>query len=112
MYTFRQIFRSNEPVSANAMDTNWGGEKFSEKRVLKGDFNEDMRFTKFEKPIPIQEVSYEQNVNNMISNREKQTDIIKPSKKTQKQIASRYGGEILNSPENRAGAAAEKSEDN
>ena len=107
-----KIFRSNEPVSANAMDTNWGGEKFSEKRVLKGDFNEDMRFTKFEKPIPIQEVSYEQNVNNMISNREKQTDIIKPSKKTQKQIASRYGGEILNSPENRAGAAAEKSEDN
>ena len=92
------------------MDVNWGGKVFSEKQVLEGKFNKDMRFTKYEKPISIQPVSMQQNINNSITNREKQTDILKPSKETQREIASRYGGEIMNSPENRAMIAAEKSE--
>jgi hypothetical protein len=104
-------FESNEPVSANAMDTNWGGKKFSEKEVLQGKFDEDMRFTKYETAIPIPEESYQQNVDNILTNREKQIDILKPSKRTKKEIANRYGGHIMNNPENRAVIAAEKSED-
>ena len=106
-----KIFESNEPVSANAMDTNWGGKKFSESEVIKGLYNEDMRFTKFEKPIPIKPVSRRQDLKNSMENRKKKIDIIKPSKHTNKQIASRYGGELMNSPENRAVIAAEKTED-
>lgn len=106
-----KIFESNEPVSANAMDTNWGGKKFSEKEVLQGKFDEDMRFTKYETAIPIPEESYQQNVDNVLTNREKQIDILKPSKRTKKDIASRYGGHLMNNPENRAVIAAEKSED-
>lgn len=105
-----KIFKSNEPESANAMDTNWGGKKFSQKEILSGEFNEDMRFTKFEKPIHISEIGYSQNISNAISNHEKQLDIIKPSKQTQKEISSRYGGEIMNSPKNRAIITAEKTD--
>ena len=105
-----KIFESNEPVSANAMDTNWGGKKFSNKEVIKGLYNEDMRFTEFEKPIHIKEISKSKNLKNLAENRRKRIDIIKPSKHTQKEIASRYGGEIMNSPENRAVITAQKTE--
>ena len=105
-----KIFKSNEPVSASPMDVNWGGKKFSEKQVLEGKYNQDMRFTKFEKPIPIPAVSTEENIDNELTNIQKQTDIVKPSKQTQRNIASRYGGEIMNSPENRAMIAAQRTE--
>ena len=105
-----KIFKSNDPVSANAMDTSWGGKKFTQNEILEGEFNEDMRFTQFEKAMPIPQVSYNQNVNNLITNSEKQKDIINPSKKTQRNIASRYGGELMNSPENRSIITAKKTE--
>ena len=97
-----KIFESSSEKSANAMDTHWGGAVFSENQVIKGAYADDMRFSTVEKQIDIKPVDASRDIQNKVNNIEKQRDIIHPSKDTQREIASRYGGEITNMAESRA----------
>ena len=54
------------------------------------------------KQIDIKPVDASRDIQNKVNNIEKQRDTIHPSKDTQREIASRYGGEITNMAESRA----------
>lgn len=95
-------FNSSEKVSANAMDTNWGGALYSEIAVDKGVYSPDSRKGNVQNPYKQPKMTFRKEVATRISNRQKKIDIKHPSAETQKEIASRYGGELMNAPENRA----------
>ena len=95
------IFKSNEKVSANAMDVNWGGSVFSEKSVDSGGFAQDSRIIG-KKPYIIPKESRHALVEKGLQNRKKAREIKHPSKVLEREIATRYGGNIENTPENSA----------
>ena len=95
-------FHSDEKISANAMDTNWGGKKYSNIEINKGVYSPDTRKSNIQNPYRQRKMTFRKEVATENSNMQKKIDIKHPSKKTQKEIASRYGGEIVNMPENRS----------
>jgi len=95
-------FHSSERISANAMDTNWGGAMYSENLAESGMFAEDARKS-YDNPY----VSRERNVafqNEMPS----ESSYIRHKKKgaqsmeTKREIAAAYGGQLENKPQERA----------
>ena len=84
------------------MDTNWGGALYSEVAVDKGVYSPDSRKGNVQNPYKQPKMTFRKEIATRISNRQKKIDIKHPSTETQKEIASRYGGELVNSPENRA----------
>lgn len=83
-------FKSSENVSANAMDTQWGGIEYSQNMVDKGVFKENTR-----------------SVHSAIFNNNIEGGIItqgdrKESTTLDREIATRYGGETVNTPVMRA----------
>ncbi len=96
-------FRSNEKISANAMDTNWGGGGYSEILVDEGAFKEDARRS-YDNPY----VSRRKNIafQDELPRENPLTHHIKGSRVTPEmadEISKRYGGHgIENRPEERA----------
>ena len=84
-------FKSNEKISANAMDVQWGGAAYSEEMVEKGVFKENSRGMN-ENPFDNKPTK------NVVTE-----SIIKKSKTNespvlQREIATRYGGQSVNKP--------------
>lgn len=100
-------FNSNSKVSANPMDTNWGGAEYTDDMVLKGVYTEDSRpsvadiskknlYTNGPKPNITKEI------NTDIKNRQKDQQVLHPTVAIEREIATRYGGHIENQPLNKA----------
>jgi|TARA_B100000795_G_scaffold150866_1_gene113022 hypothetical protein len=95
------IFNSSEKVSANAMDVNWGGAAYAEKSVDSGGFAQDSRIIG-KKPYIIPKESRHAIIEKGLENSRKANEIKHPSKVLEREIATRYGGHIANTPENSA----------
>jgi len=95
-------FKSNERISANAMDTNWGGALYSEENVQGGAFAEDTRrsydnpYISRAKNIAFQDELPSESTMNLHQRRKHQ------SPQTKREISRAYGGNIENAPMERA----------
>ena len=93
-------FTSDEKISANAMDASWGGSLYSEEMVEKGVYAPDGRKGNDQNPYKQPNMTFRKEISTKLQNRKRGDDIRHPSAKTQREIASRYGGELENTPEN------------
>jgi len=93
-------FTSDEKISANAMDTTWGGSLYSEQMVEKGVYAPDSRKGNDQNPYKQSNMTFRKQIATKLQNRKNSNDIRHPSAKTQREIASRYVGELENTPEN------------
>lgn len=93
-------FTSDEKISANAMDASWGGSLYSAEMVEKGVYTPDSRKGNDQNPYKQSNMTFRKEISTELQNRKRGDDIRHPSAKTQREIASRYGGELENRPEN------------
>ena len=95
-------FKSNERISANAMDSNWGGALYSEENVEGGKFAEDTRraydnpYISRAKNIAFQEEIPRESTMNQHHRSNQQ------SSETKRKISKAYGGHLENAPLDRA----------
>ena len=101
-------FRSSEKKRANAMDLNWGGSAYSENSVTGGVFDGDKRNSNDNPYISKEKnISFQQDMPQKLDS--KSTHKVKNmSAGLQKEIASRYGGSIINTAETRSIGAPER----
>lgn len=101
-------FRSSEKVSANAMDLNWGGAAYSENKVSSGVFDSDKR-SSYDNPYISKDknLSFQQEMPRKLDGKSNHK-VKNMSPSLQKEIASRYGGSIINTAETRAIGAPER----
>ena len=92
------MFESHDKVSSNAMDVNWGGAAYSENSVSSGEFAQDSIVTG-KSPAIIPSENHSTFVKKELDNRKKFNEIQYPSKTLNREIATRYGGDIKNNPE-------------
>lgn len=84
-----KIFESDKEISANAMDSNWGGIEYSEDMIEKGVFKENTR--------SIHNTLFDHNIEGGIIT----TDNKNQATTLDRDIATRYGGQIENTPVSR-----------
>ena len=92
-------FHSKDQKSANAMDLQWGGVEYSDDQVNKGVFDDDYR-QGYDNPYVKESVNkeYQDRIAYNMIGRKKSGKVTKQSPEMKKEIASRYGGNIVNSP--------------